>query len=165
VAEESFPIGHHANDVRSDMEDRALRLTILHAWVWQPNPEGLFATDNWTLPFVRLGVPPRSDWSPAATRALALATDGEEYYSLMLRTSMALTADEETIATGIISQSRKQASRELARVRRERRLARAQQGCFSVLWSGMWEELERALPQRLAQLRVLRHHLERTPAG
>jgi hypothetical protein len=164
VAEESFPIGHHASEVRGGAEDRALRLAILHAWVWTQNPNGLFATDNWTLPFVRLRIAASTEWSTAATRALALAVDGEEYYALMLRTSMALTADEEALATTILARSREQARRELAPMRHQHQLARAEEGRLSPVWSAMWRELERALPQRTMQLRVLRGHLERTPS-
>src|SRR5918999_3495199 len=58
IAEESFPIGHHATERRERDDDAPLRLSILHAWVWVQNPAGLFATDNWSLPYVRLGVPP-----------------------------------------------------------------------------------------------------------
>ena len=160
VAEESFPIGHHATDVGGGTDGGALRLAILHAWVWMQNPEGVFATDNWTLPFIRLGIAPPTEWSPAATRALALALDGEEYYALMLRTSMRLTSAEEALATAILSRSRERAKSVLVTPTRQRHLARTDEGRLSALWSAMWEELERALPRRVPQLRAVRGHLD-----
>jgi hypothetical protein len=166
VAEESFPIGHHAGEGRRGTEGGALRLAILHAWVWAENPSGLFATDNWTLPFLRLGIAPPATWSPTATRALALALDGEEYYALMLRTSMPLTVREEALAAAILSRAREQARSGLSTPRGQRHRARAaDEAHLSVVWSAMWEELEGALPQRVIQLRALRRHLERTPSG
>ena len=73
--EESFR-GHEA----SPSIDGAPRLAILHAWVWAPNPDGVFVTDNWTLPFVRLGlVLPNAD-DRNASRAASLVTDAEYYH-------------------------------------------------------------------------------------
>ncbi len=62
------------------------RLAILHAWVWQSNPDGMFAADNWSLPYIRLGlaVPTAVRPSPA-TLALALACGGETYFHSVLR--------------------------------------------------------------------------------
>jgi hypothetical protein len=46
IDEESLLFGHdhHADDDQ-------LRLVVMHAWIWEPNPAGPFATDNWALPF------------------------------------------------------------------------------------------------------------------
>lgn len=165
VAEESFPIGHHAGSARGSPDGSGLRLAILHAWVWTHNPDGVFATDNWTLPFVRVGMAPSADWSTAATRALALALDGEEYYALMLRTSMPLTMREEALAAEILSRSRERARQEIISPPRRRGLASDDETRLSGLWSAMWTELEHALPQRRVQLRALRSHLERAPSS
>jgi hypothetical protein len=62
------------------------RLAVLHAWVWQPNPAGVFATDNWSLPYVRLGLQPPAQPRPGPTTlALALAAGGEQYFHTLLR--------------------------------------------------------------------------------
>ncbi|MFL5613542.1 MAG: hypothetical protein ACJ796_07780 [Gemmatimonadaceae bacterium] len=50
------------------------RLAVMHAWVWLPNPAGMFATDNWALPFARLGIPVPPNASRRAACAVALAT-------------------------------------------------------------------------------------------
>ena len=31
-------------------------VAVLHAWIWQDNPDGLYRPDNWALPFVRTRV-------------------------------------------------------------------------------------------------------------
>ena len=57
------------------------RLAMLHTWLWAPNPDGVFATDNWGLAFVRLGltVPPNSP--PGAAKALSLMTGGVTFFA------------------------------------------------------------------------------------
>jgi hypothetical protein len=159
IAEESFPIGHHAMERSQSEDDAPLRLSILHAWVWVQNPAGLFATDNWSLPYVRLGVRPPTGAPAAAARALALALDGEDYYALMLRTSMVLAAREDSIATAILSRSRARAARELDGARRDGQVKPAVLDRLSAHWSALWDELERSLPRRTAALRVLQRHL------
>ncbi|MGH7627661.1 MAG: hypothetical protein ACREOJ_20390 [Gemmatimonadaceae bacterium] len=50
---------------------------MLHAWLWLPNPAGMFASDNWALPFVRAGVPvPLADPSAAARERLKSVAGG-----------------------------------------------------------------------------------------
>jgi hypothetical protein len=56
------------------------RLAMLHAWVWSPNPDGVFAAENWALAFVRLGLPVPAVVSSSAAKALSLVTGGVEYF-------------------------------------------------------------------------------------
>jgi hypothetical protein len=104
-------------------------------------------------------MPPPTGAPAAATRALALALDGEDYYALMLRTSMVLTAREDSIATAVLSRSRVRTARELDVARRDRHIKPAVLERLSAHWSALWDELERALPRRTAALRALRRHL------
>ena len=60
--------------------DSGTRLAILHAWVGVPNPAGLFAAENWALPFVRLGLPVPESFPTGASRALSLLAGGTRYY-------------------------------------------------------------------------------------
>lgn len=61
------------------------RVVVMHAWVWVDNPAGVFADENWALPYLRLGrvVPAHID--PHAARALALRYDSGAYYAGVLR--------------------------------------------------------------------------------
>lgn len=78
VDEESFVLGHaHGAPARSDQP----RMAVLHVWAWLDNPDGPFATDNWALPFARLGLPrPVVAPSREVAHALALAAGGARYY-------------------------------------------------------------------------------------
>lgn len=78
VQEESF-VAAHAHGHPSDA--RGPRVAVLHVWAWLDNPDGPFATDNWALPFARLGLPrPAMPPSREVAHALALASGGEGYY-------------------------------------------------------------------------------------
>ena len=71
VDEESLLLGHsHLGDT----DGAGLRLAVMHAWIGLTNPAGMFATDNWALPFARVGIPAPPNASPRAARAVALAT-------------------------------------------------------------------------------------------
>lgn len=65
--------------------DTGDRVAVLHAWVWTPNPAGVFEAQNWSLPFLRAGLPPPSGAPAAAAQALALATGGVGFYEAQLR--------------------------------------------------------------------------------
>ena len=55
------------------------RLTVLHVWTEVSNPAGIYATDNWALPFVRLGIAPPDAAPSEAGRALSLLTSAAYY--------------------------------------------------------------------------------------
>src|SRR5437773_8658620 len=60
IEEESF-LRAHAGVSHEMHSTPGPRLAIMHAWIWLDNPDGLFATDNWALPYARLGLDvPRS---------------------------------------------------------------------------------------------------------
>ena len=63
------------------------RIAVLHAWIWLENPDGLLATDNWALPYARLGYAMPPDASHEAARAVALAAGdgGRNYVEALLR--------------------------------------------------------------------------------
>ncbi len=89
IAEESLPL-HHAAGMATDAGPGAPRLSILHAWVWLPNPAGSFVTDNWTLPLARLGIDAsHRTLSPDAIRGVSLANDDAGYYEQTIETSLA----------------------------------------------------------------------------
>jgi len=84
VDEESFILGHAAG--HAHLESEGPRIAVLHAWVWADNPAGFFATDNWALPYLRLGLPvPRRVGPTPVSFALALAAGGEGYFRTLLQ--------------------------------------------------------------------------------
>ena len=85
VSEESFVASHAAG---GHQHDSGPAIAVLHVWAWYQNPDGPFATDNWALPFARLGLPvPSSEPSTDAWHAVALAAGGERYYLALLAAS------------------------------------------------------------------------------
>jgi hypothetical protein len=94
VDEESFILGHARRSGGMDSAPGP-RIAVLHAWLWLDNPAGLFATDNWALPWHRLAIrpPPESDGPSPAGLAAALASGGEAYFLALLRLRDSLSAE------------------------------------------------------------------------
>jgi hypothetical protein len=59
----------------------APRITMLHAWIWTPNPDGVFAADNWAIPYVRTSLTPPEHRPRSGALALSLLSGGVEYFS------------------------------------------------------------------------------------
>ncbi|HWA15454.1 MAG TPA: hypothetical protein VG817_03420 [Gemmatimonadales bacterium] len=111
------------------------RLAVLHAWVWQPNPAGVFATDNWSLPYVRMGLEaPEAPRPTAATLALALAAGGEQYFHTLLRMRYQPRPSEALLTGGI-----------LARYARALHESVVIEKADTVTLAGQWHALDREL--------------------
>ena len=159
VADESFPLAHEATSLVADDGDAEMRLAVLHAWIWTPNPAGVFVTDNWSLPLLRLGIGAAPSTPRDALHALALAADEEGYLLLTLRTGLHLSAREEAAASAVLAAQRSRATREASAVKVAGRLTSQTTVRLVSVWSDTWTALERALPGRAAQLRALRMQL------
>ncbi len=146
VAEESLPL-HHATGVASQGD--ALRLAILHAWVWQANPAGLFVTDNATLPFLRRGLSARPT-SAATLNGMDLAADSARYFELQIGTAWQASEDERSIVQRIVEDHRSRAAR----------IPDAAADAFAAAWRALWTDLERALPAHSDRLRTVRARLD-----
>jgi hypothetical protein len=157
VDEESLPLGHTTGHgaPHAVVEDGAPRLFILHAWVWAANPEGIFVTDNWSLPATRLGVE-GSTLTGDAIRAIALADDEDGYHRLMLRTALDLAVPEDSAAAHVIATHRALVREELRPVRAGGALEAASARRLEAVWDSLWSQLATALPARVADLRALR---------
>jgi len=83
VEEESF-LRSHAGVAHMEPGPR---IAVLHAWIWLENPDGLLATDNWALPYARLGyrMPPGASHEAARAVALAAGDGGRHYVEALLR--------------------------------------------------------------------------------
>ncbi len=102
VDEESFVLGHADPGIVRSAD--SARIAVLHAWVWLSNPAGLFATDNWALPYLRLGLtPPSRGPEPSSpTLAVALAAHGEGYFGTLLRLRHELPAEPADRVTNVL---------------------------------------------------------------
>jgi hypothetical protein len=101
IDEESLLFGH---DHMAGDED--VRLAVMHAWIWTPNPAGMFATDNWALPFVRLGVSPPEHLTWQASRAAALLAGAASYYDRLFAAAGELDERESPAVTSIVERHR-----------------------------------------------------------
>ena len=154
VAEESLPALHgHAEHAGggSDGAVPPIRLAILHAWVWTENPAGVFETDNWALPPLRVGAPAGARRSRETVRGMALASDDEGYYVQTLTARLALTAAEQARAARFVEAHRSRAKRALGAADAGKELGET--------WKALWRELAQALPKRAAALRALEKEL------
>lgn len=130
VEEESF-LRSHAGVMGHTMPGPSL--AVVHAWIWLDNPDGLLATDNWALPYARLGltIPPHA--SRPAARALALAAgDGGRLYLEALLHAVGQPSDDEMRTLSAI-------------LLRHQTIARAQAPDVAKLetcWSDLWEEVK-----------------------
>jgi hypothetical protein len=94
VDEESFILGH-AGSAQGAEPTPGPRIAVLHAWLWLENPAGLFATDNWALPWHRLDIAPPTGSGEATPTGLvaALATGGRDYFLTLLRLREGLSSE------------------------------------------------------------------------
>lgn len=168
VDEESLPIRHsgaaHAAGARPGAaEVAAPRVFVMHAWVWTSNPDGVFATDNWGLPFARRGVA-LADTLPhevarGVVRALALADDHGGYHRMVLRSTLGLGGRDDSIVGELLARHQQRAARAAPSIPAIGPLTASQSGRLVGEWESLWSDLEAALPARAADLRRLRRQM------
>jgi hypothetical protein len=123
------------------------RLAVMHAWIWLDNPDGIFATDNWTLPYARMGLPVPAHGSRAAARALALAADdGGRMYLEALIHAVGQPSDEEARAVHAI------VSRHHAEARQHATRADELEACWAALWRDLKASVRPEVWERLAAI-------------
>ena len=160
VNEESLPLGHSHGALPSaaPKSGDSPRLFILHAWIVTPNADGIFATDNWSLPLVRLGLAttPAAPIDRDALRAIALTEDEDEYHRLVVRTTLRLSDPEDSTVAAVIDAQKLRADRDVAAMKASQQFTREASDRLTNTWRTMWLDIEKALPSRVAELRRLR---------
>jgi len=144
VEEESFirshvGFGHHLTGPK---------IAVLHAWIWLDNPDGLLATDNWALPYARLGYRPPAQPSHAAARAMALAAgDGGRMYLEALLHAVGQPSDDEMKAlAAVVARHQIEARAHTANVTELER-------CWRALWNDVQASVRPDVWERLETLR------------
>ena len=105
VEEESFVRSHAGLVHIAPGAEREPRIAVLHAWVWLENPDGLLATDNWALPYARLGyrMPPGASTDAARSVALAAGEGGRTYVEALLRAVGRPSAPEQETLAALVA--------------------------------------------------------------
>jgi len=145
VDDETLAPHHH----RSGHADHGPRLAMVHAWVWLANPEGLFAADNWAIPFLRLGLEAPQQAAPEAGKALSLLTGGAAYVARVVRAATAPGTLDEKALQAVIDRGSKKAA-ELVEQRSGTRLAPDGIAALGAAWQAMWRDIEAMLPAEAA---------------
>jgi hypothetical protein len=139
--EETLVPHHHHSGHAGD----GPRISMVHAWLWLPNPEGLFAADNWAIPFLRLGLEPPRDAAAAAGKALSLLTGGDVYVARVAQAAAApVTLAEPALAEVIATAVRR--VRQRVEGRSGTRLSDTELLALAGEWEALWHALEALLP-------------------
>jgi len=139
VIQESVAPGRHTPNAVHE----GPRVAVLHAWVWRENPDGVFAPENWALPYYRLGLEVPARATKEAAQALALASDeGSEYYADRLHL---MSADHDASAEGVLRRYEDAVRAWLTR-RGEAALGPNDLAWLADTWQALSEELRRTHP-------------------
>ena len=144
VAEESFLRSHAGLHEHT----AGPKIAVLHAWVWLDNPDGVLATDNWALPYARVGLDPPPTLSRSAARALALGADeGGRMYMEALLHAVGRPSDEEMAALAAVVQ------RHHAMAHARASSTVALEACWHALWDDVRTVVRPEAWERLAAAR------------
>ena len=141
VEDESLLLAHDAPHGPTG----GLRLAVLHAWIWLDNPDGTFVTDNWALPYARLGLRAPAPAPGGAARALALVSGAMPYYiSLADQVGSPSDGERERIAATIARHQALIATWWKLRSRNPE-MSAGDVSALNGMWNAMWSELERSV--------------------
>ena len=133
------------------------RLAMMHAWIWSPNPDGMFAADNWAIPYIRLGLTPNPTSSASVAKALSLATGGRDYFERAIATAARSQAVEKQRVKVAMDRAQAEAQ-SIARGIRAATLGEPQSERLAAIWADMWTAIDDALgadaQQRVAALTI-----------
>jgi hypothetical protein len=141
LIEEAVQPDHDAHSAgASDAGRRGV--AVLHAWVGVPNPAGVFAADNWALPYVRLGLEPPAGAPKAAAQGLALAGGGVPFFVAQLTWDAGLTPDRAAAVRRVLDAGADSVSGWLA-ARPARAVAAAELEWLARVWDDTWRAARR----------------------
>lgn len=120
------------------------RLAMLHAWTGVANPDGVWAADNWALPFVRGGYAVPAHLTPHAGRAVALAVGyGGFFREVVDRAARPSPAERDSVAQ-LLTRHRSQIQDLLDRTPAG---TAPDADALGEAWRALWADLEASLPR------------------
>jgi len=144
IADETLRPHHHGPAGPTNIP----RLSMLHVWTTAPNPDGVFAPDNWALSYTRLGLATPANTHGPAARALALATGGRRHFADVINAATDSSRPqfvEETLATAeravrdIVSRTNPRAS-----------LTTGELDELEGIWQSMWQTVDAGFPPAIS---------------
>lgn len=152
------PIGRHAwHDHSRTLDDETVlpkhhtsdagagaRLTMLHAWIWSPNPGGMFAADNWAIPAIRLGLPAPLNQPEPVAKALSFAVGGRGYIERAIDAAAQPTARERRRVGAALDRA-EAAVTAVARDLTSQGLDAARGEALGAIWAELWRSVDAAL--------------------
>lgn len=121
------------------------RLAMFHAWVWTENPSGLFAQDNWALPFIRLGLPVPDAVLPQAGKALFLESDGVDYYARLIDVAGEPGEADRAAVRSVLERFHQRLQVPLQRLQGVNAVTAQDQDELAALWEELWRAIEDAV--------------------
>jgi hypothetical protein len=146
IDEESLLFGH---DAMPGGAGDSVRLVVMHAWVWVENPAGTFATDNWSLPFARVGAQAPPNVPPDAARAMSLVSGGGAYYAMLFASVGQLEERHADAVRGIVARHAERVSDWWRS--RGGEISRQDLEWLSAAWVALEAEVARAVPAEAAK--------------
>jgi hypothetical protein len=137
VEDETVSPAHHV----SGQAGNASRLAMVHAWLWLPNPEGLFAADNWAIPYQRLGLMAPVGAPASAAKALSLATGGADYFMMAIEAAVALSPADRVAVQANFDGARSTVDAVL-RERSDMTLTADELVRLSTAWTALWTAID-----------------------
>lgn len=121
------------------------RLAMLHAWTEITNPDGVWAADNWALPFARRGLDVPCHVPPNAGRAVALVTGYADFFREAIHRA-ASPSDTDWDVIDAAFAARTQAIDTLLSTSSTTDVV-----ALEHQWSLLWEEIENGVSASVAQ--------------
>lgn len=132
------------------------RLAMLHAWIWAENPDGLFAQDNWALPFLRLELPVPDAAPPQAGKALFLLTNGVNYYAKLIEVAGSPAEPDRAAVRAVLERSHDRVGSQYRAMLDAGVVTETDLDGLVATWCDMWAEIERAVsPELWARIEML----------
>jgi len=108
------------------------------------NPAGIFNQDNWSLPFLRLGLVPPDSISPQCGKALHLMGDGVAYYLELIRIAGEPSVEEMAAFTEVLESRRSEVEHVVRRENGSYGWPEEGDARLSQIWSRLWDEIRKA---------------------
>jgi hypothetical protein len=142
VEDETILPHHHLSANAANLP----RLAMLHAWIWAPNPDGMFAADNWAIPYMRLGIEPPVNQPRSAALVLSLLNGGAQYFATVIDKAASLNSKQRTGINSSLAAATSAAEDIIAR-HTDGNLTVRELGKLSTAWIDAWKSIEDSIPR------------------